>query len=131
VPLLDWFTWAIFCNLVGWPLGFWLVARRSKRVVAIFQILLSIAGLLLAVLLVPAWGVKGAAMAFFGGALVYVLVLLGMTRWISGAWMSFRSALWVASKASTTILGVVVTASTTLACIIIYLRVMKAKKGIS
>ncbi len=137
VPLLDWFTWAIFCNLLGWPLGFWVVARRSKRVVALFQALLSVATLLLAAFLVPAWGVKGAAIAFFGAALVYTLVLVAMTRWISGAWISFKTVTWaglglcvllLAAKASMTAWGLLLTLVVSLGCLLIYLRVMKVSK---
>lgn len=137
VPLLDWFTWSIFCNLLGWPLGFWVVARRSKRVVALFQALLSVAALLLAFFLVPAWGVTGAAIAFFGGAMIYALVLLAMTRWISGAWISFKTACWagfglgillLATKTPKNFWGLLLTLAVSLGSIIIYLRVMKASK---
>jgi len=135
VPLLDWFTWAIVCNLLGWPLGFWVVARRSKRVVALFQALLSVSMPLLAVFLVPVWGVKGAAIAFFGGALIYMLVLLVMTRWISGAWIgantSLRvaisiSILLVATKASMTFWGVLLFLAVFVGCLFTYLRAMRA-----
>jgi antigen flippase len=137
VPLLDWFTWSIFCNLLGWPLGFWVVARRSKRVVALFQALLSVATLLLAVFLVPAWGVKGAAIAFFGGALIYTLVLLVMTRWISGAWISAVTCDWVAvgmvvllfaTKAAMTVWGLGLVLAVSSGCLYAYLRIMRASK---
>lgn len=137
VPLLVWFAWAIFCNLLGWPLGFWVVARRSKRTVALFQALLSISMLLLAAFLVPAWGVKGAAIAFFGGALTYALVLLAMTRWVSGAWIgaetSLRVALGVgillaATKASATPWGLLLFLAVSAGCLVAYLRVMRASK---
>lgn len=137
VPLLDWFTWAIFCNLLGWPLGFWVVARRSKRTVALFQALLSISMLALATFLVPAWGVKGAAVAFFGGALIYTLVLLVMTRWVSGAWIGVNTSLRVAigggilmaaTKASTTLWGLLLLVSVSAGCLFAYLYVMRASK---
>jgi enterobacterial common antigen flippase len=137
VPLLDWFTWAIVCNLLGWPLGFWVVARRSKRVVALFQALLSVSMPLLAVFLVPVWGVKGAAIAFFGGALIYMLVLLVMTRWISGAWIGANTSrrvafsigiLLAATKASMTLWGFLLFLAVLVGCIFTYLRVMRASK---
>ena len=134
VPLLDWFTWSIFCNLLGWPLGFWVMARRSKRAIALFQGLLSVAMFLLAAWLVPRWGVKGAAIAFFGAAVIYTLILLAMVRWISGAWFSAKTSLWAAlgagvmltaTKVSMTKWGLLLLLAVSTCCVFIYLRAMR------
>lgn len=135
VPLLDWFTWAIFCNLLGWPLGFWVVARRSKRTVALFQSLVSLLMLFLAAVLTPSLGVKGAAIAQLGSALIYGFILLVFTRRIAGRWLGadcwlyfFASAgVLVAAKATalffgSVYVGVGLTLSVALASIILYRR---------
>ena len=31
IPLLAWMAWGVFVRLVAWPLGFWMMARRSPR----------------------------------------------------------------------------------------------------
>ena len=141
VPLLDWFVWGIFCNLLGWPLGFWVVARRSKRTVAVFQALVSTLMLMLAVGFVPLWGVKGAAIANFVSGLVYALILLGLTRRTSGRWISFRTAGWMAislglllgaktltGMSSSPYWGIIPTTLTAASCAFIYFKaIAKAK----
>ena len=99
VPLLDWFVWAIFLNLLGWPLGFWVAARRSKRTVAFFQGLFSVVILLLALAFVPLWGVKGAAIANLFCSLAYTLILVGLVRRASGKWISFQTIGWMSTAA--------------------------------
>jgi len=100
VPLLDWFVWAIFLNLLGWPLGFWVSARRSKRMVAAFQGLLSVIVMLLTLLLVPFWGVKGAAIANLSFSLAYVLILVCLARRTSGSWISLQTTSWMFAGAA-------------------------------
>lgn len=87
VPLLEWFIWGSFCNLLGWPLGFWVVARRSKRIVAVFQSLVGVGMVVLAFLFIPGNGAMGAAVAHFGAGLLHALTLLCMVRYFSGAWL--------------------------------------------
>ena len=138
VPLLDWFVWAIFLNLLGWPLGFWVVARRSKRAVAAFQSLLSISMVLLALFLIPRWGVTGAAAAHFCSCLMHVLLLLAFTRWSSGKWLSTATiglfvgsgaGMFLAAKlvngAGSAYWGIVPTALTAAVCAAIYFKVIQ------
>lgn len=137
VPLLDWFVWSIFANMLGWPLGFWVVARRSKRTVAVFQALVSLLVLLLAFLLVPWFGVKGAAIAQFGSAAFYAGVLLVFTRRIAGEWLGAQTCLWLAAAAAvlggsrwlmgfvaSPYWGLIPTLLTTSLCMVIYLKVI-------
>ena len=94
VPLLDWFVWAIFCFLMGWPLGFWLTARGSKRTVAVFQSLSYFLMVVLGLVLIPLYGVKGAAAGYLGCGIIYVGILLVFTRRLSGRWVSFHTFFW-------------------------------------
>lgn len=96
VPLLDWFIWAIFCFLMGWPLGFWLTARGSKRTVAIFQSLSYFLMVSLGLLLIPLYGVKGAAAGYLGCGAIHSGILLVFTRRLSGHWISRRTFSWFA-----------------------------------
>ena len=142
VPLLDWFVWGIFCNLLGWPLGFWVVARRSKRMVAIFQSLVSVLMVILAFILVPRWGVKGAAIANLGSGLIFTLILLGLTRWVSGRWISLNTVGWLGlglaillsgklfiQLASGGYWGLLPTTLTSAACGLIYFKVIARAKA--
>jgi enterobacterial common antigen flippase len=141
VPLLDWFVWAIFCLLVGWPIGLWVMARRSKRVVAFSQSILGLSGLLLVLVLTPTLGVRGAAAAYFGSGLTYALVLVLMQRRLSGRWMSRQTAVWVvvcaaalfagqsaAMKANNVFLGLIPTSLTAAVCALIYFKVIANDK---
>lgn len=142
VPLLDWFVWAIFLNLLGWPLGFWVVARRSKRAVALFQALLSVTMVMLALLLIPRWGTKGAAFANFGSSLSYAALLVVFTRYFSGRWVGFKTSMWVVLSAALMLLaqlitrllgatywGAIPTALTAAACALIYFKVIAKAKA--
>lgn len=88
VPMLEWFVWGSFCNLLGWPLGFWVVARRSKRMVALFQSLVGVGMVVLAFALIPQSGALGASIAHFGAGLLHVGTLLCLIRYFSGGWLS-------------------------------------------
>jgi antigen flippase len=142
VPLLDWFAWAIFINLLGWPLGFWVIARRSKRAVAIFQSLLSVSIVLLALFIIPHWGVTGAAVAYFCSSLVYAMLLLVFTRLQSGRWVSLPTGAWFVACGSglffatrlvcmtgSTYWGAVTTALAAAICAFIYLNVIAKAKA--
>jgi PST family polysaccharide transporter len=141
VPLLDWFVWAIFCFLLGWPLGFWLTARGSKRTVAAFQGLSYFLMVALGLLLIPTYGVKGAAAGYFGCGVIYTGILLIFTRRHSGHWVSFQTFAWFgyvalalggARWATSFFVGIywgaVPTALATVICTLIYLNfIAKAK----
>ena len=142
VPLLDWFVWAIFLNLLGWPLGFWVVARRSKRAVALFQALFSVAMVMLALVLIPRWGTKGAAFANFGSSLSYAALLVVFTRYFSGRWVGLKTGIWFVLSASLMLLaqlitrlsgaaywGVIPTALAAVTCAVIYFKVIAKAKA--
>jgi enterobacterial common antigen flippase len=141
VPLLAWFVWAIFCFLVGWPLGLLVMARRSKRAVAFSQSILGLSGLVLAMILTPMWGVRGAAAAYFGSGLTYVVALLLLQRGSSGQWIGQKTAALVfvcavvllggqavASQAPNLFLGLLPTGLTAAVCAFIYFKVIANAK---
>jgi len=142
VPLLGWFVWAIFLNLLGWPLGFWVIARRTKRAVAIFQSLLSISVVLLALFMIPLWGVAGAAVANFCSSLVYAILLLGFTRLQSGRWVSLQTGAWfvacgvglymaagLVGMTGSAYWGAIPTALAAAICTVIYFKVIAKAKA--
>jgi antigen flippase len=142
VPLLDWFVWAIYFFLMGWPLGFWLTARGSKRIVAVFQSLSYFLMVTLGLLLIPLFGVKGAAASYFGCGIIYAGILLVFTRQLSGHWVSSRTFLWFGVVAVTLGLsrwavsftegpywGAIPTALAAAICALIYFKVIAKAKA--
>ena len=134
-PLLEWFLWAIFCFLVGWPMGLWVMARRAKRLVALSQLVLGLSGLVLGVFLVPTLGVRGAAIAYFGNAAIYAVTLLVLLRQDAGRWISPKTGVLIAACAAwlggaklavietdSVYLGVIPTAITAIVCASLYFR---------
>lgn len=134
-PLLEWFIWAIFSFLVGWPLGLWVIARRAKRLVAFSQLVLGLSGLALGLFLVPTLGVRGAAIAYFGNAAVYVITLLVLLRRDAGRWISSKTAALITScsawlavaklavlETGSVYWGAFPTAITTIVCVGIFFR---------
>jgi len=135
VPLLEWFLWAIFCFLVGWPLGLLVMARRAKRLVAFSQLVLGLSGLVFGLFLVPTFGVRGAAIAYFGNAAAYAVTLLLLLRRDAGRWISSKtavlivvSAAWLAVakmavlEAGSVYWGAIPTAATAIVCASLYFR---------
>ena len=142
VPLLDWFVWAIFCFLMGWPLGFWLTARGSKRTVAVFQSLSYFLMVVLGLVLIPLYGVKGAAAGYLGCGVIYAGILLVFTRRLSGHWVGFRTfacfgivalalglARWGVATVEGLYWGAIPTALATGVCAFIYLKVIAKAKA--
>ena len=142
VPLLDWFVWAIFCFLMGWPLGFWLTARGSKRTVAVFQSLSYFLMVALGLLLIPLYGVKGAAAGYLGCGLIHTGILLVFTRRLSGHWVSLRTffwfgvvalalgfSRWAVSLAEGPYWGAIPTALAAVTCAVIYFKVIARAKA--
>lgn len=104
IPLLSWMTWGVFLRLVSWPLGYWLLARGSARAVVIVESSASIITVILPLMLVPAWGVTGAAVGFFGGYVAYAAIMLAVSRKRSGRWISSATFGWFVLAAS--VLGI-------------------------
>jgi PST family polysaccharide transporter len=75
IPLLDWMTWGIFARLVAWPLGFWMIARRSPRAFIVVEGLGCLISLALSLMLMARMGLVGAAVGFFWAAILYAVLL--------------------------------------------------------
>jgi len=100
IPLLSWMVWAVFLRNVSWPMGYWLLARGSSRSVVIIETIASIISVLLPWVLIPSFGVIGAAIGFFVGYLIYTAIMLGVSRKRSGRWISTFTIGWVAFSAA-------------------------------
>jgi PST family polysaccharide transporter len=72
LPLLDWMIWGVFLRLLAWPLGYWMLA-------------------ILPLILIPSYGLVGAAMAFFIGTLVYAAIMIVVAQKRSRRWLSLRT----------------------------------------
>lgn len=100
---LVWLTWGIFIRLIAWPLGYWMIARSSSKVVVAIE-----CGAALALVLSQSWltsvaGLTGAGAGFFLGYVLYAIALGIFARYKSGRWLSKRCAMFM--LATTTILA--------------------------
>jgi hypothetical protein len=103
--------------------------------VAFSQLVLGLSGLALGVFLVPTFGVRGAAIAYFGNAAVYAITLLVLLRRDAGRWISPKIAALITSCAAWLVVAKLVvletgsaywgafpTAITTIVCMRLFFR---------
>ena len=95
-PLLSWMIWGIFLRLLSWPMGYWLLARGALRAVVIVESAACILATLLPLILVPLYGITGAAIGFFIGYVAYAGIMLVVSRKRSGRWLSPGTLGWFA-----------------------------------
>jgi enterobacterial common antigen flippase len=76
IPLLAWMTWGVFARLVAWPLGFWMMARRSPRAFMVVEGVACLISLVLPVMFMGRMGLVGAAVGFFWSAILYAILLV-------------------------------------------------------
>jgi PST family polysaccharide transporter len=76
IPLLSWMTWGVFVRIVAWPLGFWMMARRSPRAFIVVEGIACLTSLALPLLLIDRMGLVGAAAGFFWAAILYAILLV-------------------------------------------------------
>ncbi|MEY4085965.1 MAG: hypothetical protein RLZZ405_153 [Verrucomicrobiota bacterium] len=93
LPLLPWMVWGVFFRLLAWPQGYCLLARGAARTVVVVEVVGNLLAVLLPLGLVPAFGTKGAAQAFFLSYALYALIMLVMSRVRSGRWVSAATVL--------------------------------------
>jgi len=140
VPLLSWMIWGVFVRLIGWPLGYWLVARGSMRTVVLVEVSSQLLMAALPLLLLPSYGLVGTAVGYFVGYLLYSLAMVGVARRRSGAWLGARTLSWFG--AATLVLlasqwfavfthggywGLLPTGLVSVGCLFIYRRVLSAE----
>ena len=76
IPLLAWMAWGVFARLVAWPLGFWMMARRSPRAFIVVEGAACLISLVLPVVLMGRMGLVGTAVGFFWAAILYAFLLV-------------------------------------------------------
>ena len=76
IPLLAWMAWGVFARLVAWPLGFWMMARRSPRAFIVVEGAACLISLALPLVLMGRMGLVGAAVGFFWAAILYAILLV-------------------------------------------------------
>jgi O-antigen/teichoic acid export membrane protein len=76
IPLLAWMAWGVFVRLVAWPLGFWMMARRSPRAFIVVEGTACLISLALPVILMGRMGLVGTAVGFFWAAILYAVLLV-------------------------------------------------------
>jgi len=137
LPLLDWMVWGVFLRLLAWPLGYWMLARGAPRTVVIVELGSNLMMAALPLLLIPSYGLVGAAIAYFTGYLAYAIIMVAVARKRSGLWLSLRTLGMFAAAASILILaqslaraypgmywGAIPTALVATGCAWIYFRVL-------
>ena len=140
--LLPWFIWGIYCTLLSWPIVYWMMARGQKRVVLMIQTTAAVLIGVSAALLIPSFGIKGAAIGFFGSNAIYLLIMLVYARRQAGVWMDGRTMRWFALSGAVLALGqlcipaddiiilkIAPAILTAIFCGVIYLKIMKSREG--
>jgi O-antigen/teichoic acid export membrane protein len=79
---------------LGWPLGYWLVARGSMRTVVAVEVTSNLVMAALPIVLLPAFGLVGTAIGYFIGYLLYALAMLVVVRHRTGQWLCLRTLSW-------------------------------------
>ena len=138
IPLLSWMVWGVFFRLVSWPMGFWLFARGSSRMVIGVELISNIILGLLPLALIGPFGLSGAAIAFAAGYMAYAVLMTLVMRWRTGHWIGARTwvlaglagaalaaAQWSTSSAVGDFWGLIPTGVLGLLCAGIYYRTMR------
>ncbi|MEY3584035.1 MAG: hypothetical protein RJA48_1118 [Verrucomicrobiota bacterium] len=95
VPLVVWFVWAIFFNLIGWPLAYWMTARAEPSKVLTLKLLGNAVMPLGALLLIPEYGLPGAAGAYFLSSLCFAGLTVWFIRVRVGRWLQGETLRWL------------------------------------
>jgi PST family polysaccharide transporter len=138
LPLLPWMAWGVLIRLMTWPMGFWLMARGSGRMVIAIETVGALIASALPFLLLERFGLVAAGAAFALSCMAYGLILIVVFRLRSGGWFGVRTHVWaitvVAALAMTQlaasyqdglISGLLLAAAVTSASAWVYRREMK------
>ena len=138
MPLLPWMAWGVLIRLMTWPMGFWLMARGSGRMVIATETVGAFIASALPFLLLERFGLVAAGVAFALSCIAYGLILIVVFRRRSGGWFGVRTHVWaitvVAALAMTQLAaschdgligGLLLTAAVTSASGWVYRREMK------
>jgi PST family polysaccharide transporter len=138
IPLLSWMIWGIFFRLFSWPMGLWLIARGSSRAVVIVTAATNASATLFPVVLLPLFGITGAAIGFFISCISSTAIIIVASRRRSGRWVSVPTLRWFALSAVALGLsqflvgwlngpywGLIPTSILTMLCAWVYYRIMR------
>lgn len=100
MPLLPWMAWGVLIRLMTWPMGFWLLARGSSRMVIAIETVGAIIASALPFLMLERFGLVAAGVTFALSSLAYGLILIVVFRHRSCGWFGIRTYVW-----STTAVG--------------------------
>jgi len=76
IPLLAWMSWGVFARLVAWPLGYWMMARRSPRTFIFVEGSACLLSVVLPFVFMGRMGLVGTAVGFFWSAIIYAILLV-------------------------------------------------------
>jgi len=105
IPLLSWMTWGVFVRLMTWPLGFWLLARGSSRMVIALEAIGALFATVLPALLMGRFGLTAAAAAFAISSVLYGFSVAVVFRIRSGGWFGRDLHVWACIMAAFLALG--------------------------
>lgn len=97
--LMPWMMWGVFFRLIAWPLGYWLLARGSAKLMIGVEAASNILAGLLPAILLPYYGLTGAAAAFLLSCAAYCIILLVAVRLRSGGWLGMGTIIWCLTAA--------------------------------
>jgi PST family polysaccharide transporter len=84
VPLLRWICAGMMLRVVTWPMGFIILAKGDQKLFFLTELAWTLVHAGLAWLCVPALGVDGAGVAFFGSYIFHAALIYPAVRWLSG-----------------------------------------------
>lgn len=142
IPLLIWMIWGVFFRLLSWPMGFWLIARGSPRAVVIVTLANNALGILFPLVLLPSFGISGAAIGFFISCISSTIIIIVVSRRRSGRWLSMQTLRWftlaaaalglsqfIVSRLEGPYWGLIPTSIISLLCAWIYYRTLNREKS--
>ena len=141
VPVLIWMVCGVFVRVISFPMGYFLLARGSSRLVLMAEALGGGATVLLSLWLTSSRGLAGAGQAFLASSLIYTLCLAIILRAKAGRWvggftllMCLAAALALASVKGLALLRpeswwpILPVVGISAACVFIYMRAMRREK---
>lgn len=99
IPLLSWMTWGVFIRLITWPLGFWLLARGSSRMLIAIEGVAAIVSALAPAMLIGRFGLISTSVAFAISNVIYGISMAVVCRIQSGEWLGRGVRVWAALSA--------------------------------
>lgn len=111
--LLRWFAIGCMGRVISWPMGFIILAKGLSKFFVVTETLINVAHIGLILLMLKWFGIEGVAMAFPILYAIYILMMLGVSRYLIGfKWSSaVLKIILILSVATGITFGAAVTAS--------------------